>query len=81
MSAVPVADTVKIAVSPVQTVLLKGCIVIAGETAAAQPGGITAVIAEVLKAPVVVRALPSITAPVFKFMAPLLHIIVPTNSE
>ena len=77
----PVADTVNIAVSPMQTILLTGCVVITGGAAAAQPGGITAVIAEVFKAPVVVRALPSITTPVFKFMAPLLHIIVPTNSE
>ena len=46
-----------------------------------QPGGIIAVIAEVFKAPVVVSALPSSVTPVFKFMAPLLHIIVPTNSE
>ena len=67
--------------SPLQTVLLTGCVVIAGETDAAHPGGITAVIADVLKAPVVVRALPSKTAPVFKFIAPLLQIIVPTNSE
>ena len=78
---VPVADTEKLAEFPSQTIWLLGSVTINGAEDFPQPGGIRAVIAEVDKAPVVVNALPSISTPVIKFIAPLLQTIVPLKIE
>ena len=77
----PAAVTVKLAEVPVHAAWLTGPVVMDGEVELPHPGGMVAVMAEVLNAPVVVSALPSIVTPVAKSIAPLLQTIVPLNSE